>query len=129
MSDATTEELLRLTQALLESIARRDWKTYQDLCDPSLTAFEPEALGQLVEGLPFHEFYFQGGGAKEPHHTTMCSPHVRVMGDVAVVAYVRVNQRVDADGRPVETAVSETRVWQRIGGRWRHIHFHRSVAQ
>jgi calcium/calmodulin-dependent protein kinase (CaM kinase) II len=28
------------------------------LCDPHLTAFEPEALGNLVEGLEFHKFYF-----------------------------------------------------------------------
>ena len=28
------------------------------LCDPHLTAFEPEAIGNLVEGLEFHKFYF-----------------------------------------------------------------------
>jgi calcium/calmodulin-dependent protein kinase (CaM kinase) II len=48
------------------------------------------------------------------------------MGDVAVVAYVRLNQRVDGQGAPRETGVAETRVWQRQGGRWRHVHFHRS---
>lgn len=121
-----TEELLRLNQALLESIARGDWATYRDLCDPSLTAFEPEALGQLVEGLPFHEFYFQLGGARGAHHTTMVSPRVRILGDVAVVAYVRLNQRVDAAGVPTTTGSEETRVWQRQEGRWKHVHFHRS---
>jgi hypothetical protein len=128
MPDAVTEELLQLSQRLLDCIADADWATYEELCDPSLTAFEPESRGQLVEGLPFHRFYFDLGGAKGRYNTTLCSPHVRVMGDVAVVAYVRVNQRVGVDGRPVETAVSETRVWQRIGGRWRHVHFHRSLV-
>lgn len=37
------------------------------MCDPAVTAFEPEALGNLVEGLDFHRFYFEnrefGGGA------------------------------------------------------------------
>ena len=61
MSNHLEEELLRLNQRLLESIATADWATYQDLCDASLTAFEPEALGQLVEGLEFHRFYFNLG--------------------------------------------------------------------
>jgi calcium/calmodulin-dependent protein kinase (CaM kinase) II len=126
MADAVTQELLQLNQRLLDSIARADWKTYEELCDPSLTALEPESRGHLVEGLPFHRFYFNLGGAKGEHNTTMCSPYVRVMGDVAVVAYVRLNQRLDGQGQPLVTAVAETRVWQRQGGRWRHVHFHRS---
>ncbi|HWC90194.1 MAG TPA: DUF4440 domain-containing protein, partial [Pirellulales bacterium] len=47
MNDATTQELLELNAKLLESIAAGDWKTYRELCDDSLTAFEPEAHGQL----------------------------------------------------------------------------------
>jgi calcium/calmodulin-dependent protein kinase (CaM kinase) II len=126
MADAVTRELLELNQRLLDSIARADWKTYEELCDPSLSAFEPESHGQLVEGMPFHRFYFNLGGAKGEHNTTMASPRVRLMGDVAVVAYVRLNQRVDGQGAPVVSAVAETRVWQRQAGRWRHVHFHRS---
>ena len=126
MPDPTTQELLHLNQQLLDCIARRDWKTYEELCDPSLTAFEPESRGQLVEGLAFHRFYFNLGGTPGEHNTTMASPHVRVMGDVAVVAYVRINQRVNEQRQPIETAVQETRIWQRQDGRWRHVHFHRS---
>lgn len=29
------------------------------ICDPGLTSFEPEALGNLVEGMDFHKFYFE----------------------------------------------------------------------
>ena len=126
MADPVTDELLRLNQRLLDCIAQADWATYQELCDPSLTAFEPEALGQFVEGLEFHRFYFDLGGAKGRHHTTMASPHVRLMGDVAVLAYVRLNQRQAADGSPVTAGVEETRVWQRRAGVWKHVHFHRS---
>ena len=125
MADVTGE-LLLLNQRLLDSIAAGDWATYAELCDPTLTAFEPEAKGQLVAGLEFHRFYFNLGGAKGQHNTTMCSPHVRVMGDLALVAYVRLNQRLDAQGAPIVAAVEETRVWQRREGRWRHVHFHRS---
>src|SRR5947208_14561840 len=97
MHDSTSQELLALNQRLLESIADGDWATYQELCDPSLTAVEPESHGQLVEGLEFHRFYFDLGGVRGRHHTTMVAPHVRLLGDVAVVAYVRLVQRV-ADG-------------------------------
>jgi len=96
-TDDATQELLQLNQRLLDAIAQGDWATYEKLCDPGLTAFEPEARGQLVEGLEFHRFYFRPGGARGPHATTMCQPRVRVMGDVAVVSYVRLNQRVGPD--------------------------------
>jgi calcium/calmodulin-dependent protein kinase (CaM kinase) II len=127
MSDPTRQELLALTQRLLDCIANRDWATYEELCDPNLTAFEPEAVGHLVQGLAFHRFYFDLGGAPgTAHNTTMSSPHVRIMGDVAVVSYVRLNQRLDGASQPHTSGSEETRVWQRRDGRWRHVHFHRS---
>ena len=101
MFDAN-QELLQLTQRLLDCIAAGDWAAYQELCDPSLTAIEPESHGQVIEGLPFHRFYFDLGGIRGRHQTTMCAPHVRVMGDVAVVVYQRLVQRVGPDGQPVD---------------------------
>jgi calcium/calmodulin-dependent protein kinase (CaM kinase) II len=48
--------------------------------------------------------------------------------DAAVVSYVRLQQKVDsASGRPLTLASEETRVWQRLGGAWRNVHFHRSA--
>jgi len=123
-----TAELIQLSQRLLDCIAAGDWLTYQELCDPSLTAFEPEARGQLIEGLAFHHFYFDCTEQHARHQTTMIRPHVRVLGDVAIVCYVRINQRTDPDGRAQSAAFEETRVWHRRDGRWRHVHFHRSVA-
>ena len=126
---ADNDELLQLNQRLLECIAQGDWATYEKMCDPSMTAFEPEAQGQLIEGLEFHRFYFQLPGAIAPFNTTMASPHVRVMGDVAALSYVRLNQRVAADGTPSTKAVEETRVWQKQNGVWKHVHFHRSIPE
>ncbi len=129
MANADVQELLKLNAALLDSIVRADWDAYQKLCDPTLTCFEPEALGNLVEGMEFHHFYFKLGGAQGHFSTTMASPHVRIMGDAAIVSYVRLNQRMTPDGSPVTRAVEETRVWQRQAGTWKHVHFHRSVPQ
>jgi calcium/calmodulin-dependent protein kinase (CaM kinase) II len=127
MPDPKTDELLRLNARLLESIDQADWNTYQELCDPSLTAFEPESRGQLVEGLDFHRFYFFSGGAtKGNRNTTLCAPQVRLMGDVAVVTYVRLSQFLGPDGVAYTAATEETRVWQRRNGTWKHVHFHRS---
>jgi calcium/calmodulin-dependent protein kinase (CaM kinase) II len=126
MTDSTTDELLKLTHRLLDCIASGDWPTYQELCDPSLTAIEPEAHGVVVEGLAFHKFYFDLGGIRGPHHTTISAPHVRVLGDTAIVAYVRHVQRLGTEGLPTTVSHAETRIWQRHGGQWRHVHFHRS---
>jgi calcium/calmodulin-dependent protein kinase (CaM kinase) II len=120
------DELLALNQKLLDAIAAGDWATYQDLCTADLTALEPESHGVLVRGLPFHRFYFDLGGIRGRHLTTMSEPDVRLMGDVAVLAYVRLVQRVGPDGQPTTVASTETRIWQRIDGRWKHVHFHRS---
>ena len=120
-------ELLALNQRLLESILAADWQTYEELCDPSLSAFEPEGVGQQIVGMPFHRYYFDLGAAKDPRQVTMASPRVRWLGaDAAVISYVRLVQKL-ADGAPVTVTTEETRVWQRRDGKWRHVHFHRSL--
>jgi calcium/calmodulin-dependent protein kinase (CaM kinase) II len=127
MTDSPETELLELTQQLLDSIDQQDWETYTRLCDPNLTAFEPEALGHLVEGMAFHEFYFQMEPTGRPKQSTIASPHVRIMSDCAVVSYIRVSQKIDAEGGAPSSASEETRVWQKQIGEWRHVHFHRSI--
>lgn len=124
MSDDAAK-LLQLSQQLLDSIADGDWATYTQLCDPTLTAFEPEARGHLVEGMGFHRFYFEMDRVG-PVRTTISSPHVRMMGDVAVVSYVRLMQLIGPDGAPQTRQFEETRVWRREEESWRHVHFHRS---
>lgn len=126
--DDLQAELLQLSQQLLEAIERGDWETYEALCDPSLSSFEPEARGHLVEGMEFHRFYFEG--PTPTANTTICAPHVRILGDdVAVVSYVRLLQLVNDQGAPQTRRFEETRVWQRQPSGWRHVHFHRSCNE
>jgi hypothetical protein len=125
---ATIKQVLALNERLLLSITEGDWEMYLELCDPAITAFEPEARGHLVEGLEFHRFYFGLGGISGPHNTTVSAPHVLLVGDMAIVCYVRLVQRLDDDGRPITARSEETRVWRRRDGVWRHVHFHRSVS-
>ncbi|MGL4465657.1 MAG: DUF4440 domain-containing protein [Planctomycetia bacterium] len=130
MSESTAfdDELLTLSRRLLDAIGAGDWSTYADLCDPTISCFEPEALGQLVEGMPFHQFYFQlPGKPGSVAVNTMARPKVRSLGpDAAVVTYVRLVQRASDGAPPTVTAVEETRVWHRHAGVWKHVHFHRS---
>lgn len=125
MDVSSANELLALNQRLINAIAEGDWATYQELCDPSLTAFEPEGRGQLIVGLDFHHYYFQLGGIPGRHQTTMAAPNVRIVGDIAILSYVRLIQRVN-NGDPTTSVYEETRVWQKRSGAWKHIHFHRS---
>lgn len=122
-------ELLALNQKLLEAIVGGDWKTYETLCDPSITCFEPEARGQVVAGMAFHKYYFDlpGSPQKPAKNVSMAQPHVRLIGhDGAVLSYVRLTQSLDANGSPQTGRMEETRVWQKINGTWKHVHFHRS---
>ena len=122
------QEIIDLTSRLIHAITHADWDVYTDLCAEDLTAFEPEAVGNLIEGMGFHKHYFDMSD-QSPYAgvtTTISSPHVRLMGDVAVIAYIRLTQRVGEDGKSSTTACQETRVWQQVEGRWQHVHFHRS---
>ena len=48
------QEIIRLTQQLITSITTLDFDTYNKLVDSHVTAFEPEANGNLVEGVELH---------------------------------------------------------------------------
>lgn len=120
------EELMECSRWLLDAISKGDWEAYARLADPTITCFEPEALGHLVAGLPFHKFYFDLGASSGPRHTTLIASHVRVMGDSAVVCYTRMTQYLDASGTPHTSTMEETRIWQKKDGQWKHVHFHRS---
>jgi ketosteroid isomerase-like protein len=120
-------ELISLCQRVLDSIAQQDWDAYTELCDPSLSAFEPEGRGHLIEGMPFHKFYFELQASGFAKQSTISSPKVRIMGDVAVVSYVRLVQALQEDGSVPTFPFEETRVWEKQNGSWKHVHFHRSV--
>ncbi|EMP28458.1 Calcium/calmodulin-dependent protein kinase type II subunit gamma [Chelonia mydas] len=232
------QEIIKITEQLIEAINNGDFEAYTKICDPGLTSFEPEALGNLVEGMDFHKFYFENCewadssnanspllhtslpylgkwlqfsqtvhghqglipgvpvthcgllaprevlaslkgpshtavlqvtsenengpviealaalmpgvwnvfcaeqmGAEgsdnlrvlsknsKPIHTTILNPHVHVIGeDAACIAYIRLTQYIDGQGRPRTTQSEETRVWHRRDGKWLNVHYHCSGA-
>ncbi|XP_075921849.1 calcium/calmodulin-dependent protein kinase type II subunit delta isoform X32 [Petromyzon marinus] len=128
---ARKQEIIKVTEQLIDAINNGDFEAYSKICDPGLTSFEPEALGNLVEGMDFHKFYFENLLSKNtrPIHTTILNPHVHLIGEEAgCIAYVRLTQYLDGSGLPRTQQSEETRVWHRRDGRWRNVHFHRSGA-
>nr|XP_033796382.1 calcium/calmodulin-dependent protein kinase type II subunit gamma isoform X7 [Geotrypetes seraphini] len=125
------QEIIKITEQLIEAINNGDFDAYTKICDPGLTSFEPEALGNLVEGMDFHKFYFDNLLSKnsKPIHTTILNPHVHVIGeDAACIAYIRLTQYIDGQGRPRTTQSEETRVWYRRDSKWLNVHYHCSGA-
>ncbi|XP_060763333.1 calcium/calmodulin-dependent protein kinase (CaM kinase) II beta 1 isoform X31 [Neoarius graeffei] len=128
---ARKQEIIKITEQLIEAINNGDFEAYAKICDPGLTSFEPEALGNLVEGMDFHRFYFDNLLSKnsKPIHTTILNPHVHLIGeDAACIAYIRLTQYVDGQGRPRSSQSEETRVWHRRDSKWQNVHFHCSGA-
>uniref|UniRef100_A0A674D0P2 calcium/calmodulin-dependent protein kinase n=1 Tax=Salmo trutta TaxID=8032 RepID=A0A674D0P2_SALTR len=123
------QEIIKVTEQLIEAISNGDFESYTKMCDPSVTAFEPEALGNLVEGLDFHRFYFENLWSKnsKPVHTTILNPHIHLIGEeAACIAYIRITQYIDTNGMPRTAQSEETRIWHRRDGKWQIVHFHRS---
>ncbi|XP_016092579.1 calcium/calmodulin-dependent protein kinase type II subunit beta isoform X8 [Sinocyclocheilus grahami] len=128
---ARKQEIIKITEQLIEAINNGEFDAYAKICDPGLTSFEPEALGNLVEGMDFHRFYFENLLSKnsKPIHTTILNPHVHLIGEeAACIAYIRLTQFVDGQGRPRSSQSEETRVWHRRDSKWQNVHFHCSGA-
>uniref|UniRef100_A0AC35U7A7 Calcium/calmodulin-dependent protein kinase n=1 Tax=Rhabditophanes sp. KR3021 TaxID=114890 RepID=A0AC35U7A7_9BILA len=146
-ASALKQEIVRVTQQLLDSITSRDFDAYTKLCENSMTCFEPETLGNLIEGLDFHKFYFDNNlssnlnsstsssismsARKQSVHTTLLNPNVHLMGEEgACIAYIRLTQFLDRNGEAHTRQAQETRVWQKRAGRgWICVHVHRSGSQ
>uniref|UniRef100_A0A7N6FCP5 calcium/calmodulin-dependent protein kinase n=1 Tax=Anabas testudineus TaxID=64144 RepID=A0A7N6FCP5_ANATE len=126
---ARKQEIIKVTEQLIEAINNGDFEAYTKICDPGLTSFEPEALGNLVEGTDFHRFYFENAlsKGKQPIHTILLNPHVHLIGEeAACIAYIRLTQYIDSNGMPRTMQSEETRIWHRRDSKWQNIHFHRS---
>ncbi|CAF1332699.1 unnamed protein product, partial [Didymodactylos carnosus] len=124
-------EITKVTEQLLQAIANNDYELYKSLCDPKITCFEPETIGNLVEGLDFHKFYFETvlstKASKPTINCTMLTPVVHSLGDdSACIAYVLLLQYLDKNGQAQSLRTEETRVWHKKDARWQCVHLHRS---
>lgn len=122
------EMVLQANRMLINSITTRNWTVYKELVSKTMTCFEPEAEGVLVEGLEFHRFFFDIPLAKTTPapNTTLLNEKCKMLGQsAALVTYVRVVQSM-VNGAPQIKKSVESRVWQKVDGKWVNIHFHRT---
>ncbi|XP_025016039.1 calcium/calmodulin-dependent protein kinase type II alpha chain isoform X2 [Tetranychus urticae] len=129
--DPRKQEIIKITEQLLDAIATGDYEAYSKFCDPSVSSFEPETLGNLVEGIEFHKYYFDNVLTKNMKtiNTNILNPTVHLMGDdAACIAYIRLTQFIDSSGNPQVKQSEETRVWHRRESKWQMVHFHRARA-
>ncbi|KAL0621851.1 Calcium/calmodulin-dependent protein kinase type II subunit delta, partial [Plecturocebus cupreus] len=109
---ARKQEITKVTEQLIEAINNGDFEAHRKVCDPGLTAFEPEALGKLAEGMDFHQFYFENAlpQSNKPIQTIILNLHVHLVGDhAACTAHIRLTQYTDGSGMPKTMQSEETR--------------------
>uniref|UniRef100_A0A4W6FBD2 calcium/calmodulin-dependent protein kinase n=1 Tax=Lates calcarifer TaxID=8187 RepID=A0A4W6FBD2_LATCA len=105
MSSSAPMEIIKMTEQLIEAINNGD--------------FEFRVL--------FFDFLLSKNS--KPVHTTILNPHVHLIGeDAACIAYIRLTQYIDSQGRPRSCQSEETRVWHRRDAKWLNVHFHCSGA-
>lgn len=137
------QEIIKVTEQLLSALTSGDFETFSRLCDSKITCFEPESLGNLVEGMDFHKFYFDNWKLSRSDtvvtkvntppvrshiNTTVLHPTVHLMSDdAACIAYIRLTQFMDRDATAKTVQHEESRVWHRKNGRWVNVHCHRSI--
>ncbi|MCP9773972.1 DUF4440 domain-containing protein [Cyanobium sp. WAJ14-Wanaka] len=122
------QEIIAINQAMLNSVVKGDWSSYASYCSEDLSCFEAETNGIIVEGLPFHRFYFPENSAQTAAsvNVTMAGCHLRWLGDDAVVlSYTRLTQRM-VEASAITASCCETRIWQKQSGNWKQVHVHRS---
>lgn len=116
---------------MLEAIHAGDLETYKELSSPELTCFETDVAPYRIDGLDFHLGLMaamkEQGAFSKLIQFHMLTPHVHVHGDSAVVTYTRL-MTFASESAPVFRAFNETRVFTRMDGAWKMIHFHRSHA-
>ncbi|NXW52156.1 KCC2D kinase, partial [Nyctiprogne leucopyga] len=131
---ARKQEIIKVTEQLIEAINNGDFEAYTKICDPGLTSFEPEALGNLVEGMDFHRFYFENG-----KHSFFISVNLHLGREYCFfsefcyicfsVCFCCAHSCIIGHlgyGMPKTMQSEETRVWHRRDGKWQNVHFHRS---
>ncbi|CAF4897805.1 calcium/calmodulin-dependent protein kinase type II alpha chain [Pieris napi] len=120
-------EVIKATEILLDAINNGDYETYSKLCDPHVTSFDPDSLGNLIEGVEYYKFFIDNTPNNIKTNTTILNPRVQLLGeDVAIIAYVCITQSVDSEGRRATHQHQETRIWHKRYNKWTAVHFHRT---
>ncbi|MCH8907380.1 MAG: nuclear transport factor 2 family protein [Candidatus Heimdallarchaeota archaeon] len=118
------EELEPVLRELLHAIRSGDAEKYTQMSSPELTCFEPETQGSRVDGLDFHLFFMNNQNPSN-FYFEIVNPVYRIEGNLGYAVYTLIDNRVSDTGFDLKQ-VNETRIFEKLNGKWIMIHFHRS---
>src|SRR5436190_1241673 len=123
------QELLELTHRMLEAIHSGDHDTYKSLCSPDLSCFETDVSPYRIDGVDFHLGLIQEMHDRKVYNNLVrfdiLTPLLQIYGNSAIVSYTRL-MTYRTDLAPIFKSFNETRVFVRLEGGWKMVHFHRS---
>lgn len=129
--DPTERELLDITHRILAAIHSGDMETYRALSAPDLSCYETDVAPYRIDVLEFHLDLMMAMRERGVYNSLtrfdVLTPRVQVYGDTGIVTYTRLMTYFTESG-PAWRAFNETRVFSKIGGQWKMVHFHRSHA-
>lgn len=64
-------EVIKLTKLLLNAINQGDYEAYTQLCDPHMTSFEPENLGNLIDNMEYRRLALDQARQLQLNHTQL----------------------------------------------------------
>ena len=123
----TQQELIEVTEQMLEAINTGNVETYANLCVPELTCFE-DVCHHRIDGVEFHLSLIRQLAQSPALRPTRCDilhPAVQIYDNTAIVTYTRLMTFNDA-GSPRWSTCNETRVFVREATEWKMAHFHRT---
>jgi hypothetical protein len=114
----------------LERWARGDPYGYLEILAGGATGFSPWTAGRIDGLRDVNRLATARAGKDTIDQYKMAGARVQLHGDAAVLSYLLFIYRRQAGGVLVRTESWKcTRVYARIGGRWRIVHGHRSALQ
>ena len=127
--DFRPETVIELERAALDRWGKGDPSGYLEIYAPGITYFDPgqerrvdgiEAMTALLAPLK---------GLIKLDRYEMISPDVYRNGDVAILSYNLVTNGRFADGPATSTRWSVTAAYALLGGQWKIVHHHYSIAK
>jgi len=130
-AESVEDELMSLTKKLLTRIyVDPSSDFYKEHVAEDVTCYE--GLPTRLDGIEYHLKALDALAESTEHpgerHIELMNPKVQLYGDVGVVTATV--QFATFRNKSVETRLlNETRVWAKIDGDWKLVHFHKSAVE
>ena len=123
--------LVDIVHGMLDAIHSGDIEKYRALSVDDLSCYETDVAPYRIDALDFHLDLMTAMRSRGVYDSLVrfdiLTPRVQLYGDSAVITYTRL-MTYTTDSGPVWRAFNETRVFARLEGEWKMVHFHRSQA-